>query len=439
MKKGIIMEINERFLTVLTPEGEFLRACNDNGHYQIGQEITFIPIMQKDKQKNALLTFFQGKFMLPSAAVLMLAFLFFIPFYQNNQVYAYLSIDINPSIELGVNKKYQVIQLQSYNHDGEKIIKQIQDWKREDADKVVSHIVDEIQKQGYMEEKKKMVVAAVYSDEEIKKQDSWKKEMKVIEEIIHDKKLNLTIVEGTESEREKAKKEGLTLGLYKEKKWKENRLKAERNKKRIDDHSTVEKNNKQIDDQSKSEWNKDNRSTAGWNKERVDDHSKAEKNKKQTENHSKEEKNKKSISANKEEKSKQNHIKTEKDKQKELSKTADESKVKNISPGQNNKEEKQPGTSKTPADTKQKNTVTTPVEQQTKNKQDETVQEQKVKEYSRNSDKHYENTNNDTVNNERNDNTAGTKNQNRETNSSGTNTNPSAFIDSDRKYNKDEK
>ena len=41
MKSGIIMEINRRFLTVLTPNGEFLHVRRQDQLYQVGQEINF--------------------------------------------------------------------------------------------------------------------------------------------------------------------------------------------------------------------------------------------------------------------------------------------------------------------------------------------------------------------------------------------------------------
>ena len=226
------MEVDKRFLTVLTPEGEFLRARNDSSHYQIGQEITFIPVTQEAKKKAAFLTFFRGRFLLPSAAALMLALFFFIPFYQNNQVYAYLSIDINPSIELGINKKYEVIELKSYNADGEKIINQIHDWKHKEIDNVVEHLVGEIKKQGYMKNKQKVVVATVYAQEEHPEKDKQlKQEMKQITELVTTENLDLTVVEGTQTEREKAMTEGLTTGLYKEKKLKEQKAKSEAERK----------------------------------------------------------------------------------------------------------------------------------------------------------------------------------------------------------------
>ena len=49
-----------------------------------------------------------------------------------------MSIDINPSIELGINKNYEVIQLIPYNDDGKKIINQLEDWKHKDVQDVVN-------------------------------------------------------------------------------------------------------------------------------------------------------------------------------------------------------------------------------------------------------------------------------------------------------------
>ena len=99
--------------------------------------------------------------MFPTALALMLVFISTLPFYQNNQVYAYMSIDINPSIELGVNKNYQVIELIPYNEDGKKIVNKLHDWKKKDVHDVASEIMDEIKSQGYM--KKNHEVAAIDS------------------------------------------------------------------------------------------------------------------------------------------------------------------------------------------------------------------------------------------------------------------------------------
>lgn len=47
MKKGVILSVNKRFVTLLTPEGEFLKTKRQEREYEVGEEITFSPIKQK--------------------------------------------------------------------------------------------------------------------------------------------------------------------------------------------------------------------------------------------------------------------------------------------------------------------------------------------------------------------------------------------------------
>ena len=119
----------------------------------------------------------------------MLVFMSIIPFYQNNKVYAYMSIDINPSIELGLNKKFQVIELVPYNEDGDRIVDRIKEWKRKDADVIAEQIINEVKKQGYTENNDSVVIATVYVEENIKVHDKQlKEEISEIKEVITKRK-----------------------------------------------------------------------------------------------------------------------------------------------------------------------------------------------------------------------------------------------------------
>lgn len=226
------MEINERFLTILTPKGEFLRAQKLNSYYQIGQEIDFFPVEQEERKKSfsiSNLNTFKGKMVLTTVLAVMLAFISIIPFYQNNQVYAYMTIDINPSIELGVNKDYEVIELIPYNEDGKKIVSQLDDWKKKSVHDVASEIIHEIKNQGYMKDNHEVVIATVYAQETIDKNDArLNEEIDEIQAVIQGEDLDLTVVEGTREDREKAKEKGLTTGLYKESIVKKNKVESKK-------------------------------------------------------------------------------------------------------------------------------------------------------------------------------------------------------------------
>lgn len=229
------MGFNKRFVTVLTPEGEFLRAKNGSPEYQIGQEIVFVPVTY---EKKASFSSLLRSRMVWSAAVLILGLLF-IPFYQNNQVYAYLSIDINPSMEMSVNEKYQVIKLVAYNDDGERIIEQLKGWKYKDAETVVSGIIHEIKQQGYLKENQRLVLASVFAKNEAhKKETRWDEEVEEIKEEIEKETFAITVIKGSKDEREKAAAAGLTTGKYKEMKLKKEQGKT---KKQVQEQPGVEK------------------------------------------------------------------------------------------------------------------------------------------------------------------------------------------------------
>jgi len=227
VKKGIVMEINKDFLTLLTPDGEFLRAFNHNKQYQIGQEIDFFPVVQEKRSKSLLFDFFQS---FKVKAVFSVALLFIItiaaifPFYPNDEVYAYMSIDVNPSIELGVNEKFQVIEILPYNEDGKRIIANIHDWKKKNIHVLTSEIVREMKEQGFINNNHAVLLTTVSEKEaQLEKNNRWKKEMAEIKDIINNENLELKVFEGSIEERAIAKEKGMTTGQYKENQLKANK------------------------------------------------------------------------------------------------------------------------------------------------------------------------------------------------------------------------
>jgi hypothetical protein len=217
------MEINERFLTLLTPEGEFLRARKQDRAYAIGQEIAFFPIELKNGNLSRPLSIFslsRGKGLMAAAFAMMLAIVSFLPFLQNDEVYAYMSIDVNPSIELGVNQEYQVVELVPYNEEGKLIIQNIKNWKKNSIHEVADKILLQIKKQGYFKENKEVVIAAVYTEQNKEADERIQKELADIKQAAQKEQLEVTLLEASEKEREAAIEKGLSAGVYKESKLK---------------------------------------------------------------------------------------------------------------------------------------------------------------------------------------------------------------------------
>jgi hypothetical protein len=214
------MEIDDAHLTVLTPDGKFLHAHKRNQAYSIGEEILFFPIeIPKRNSHFSFIHLFKIK-PLPVAFVALLFLLgSLIPIYQTNKAYAYMSIDVNPSIELGVNKKMQVVKLTPFNQDGKKIISQLSNWKKEEVSQLAQDILKEMNKQGYLKENHEMIISTVRTEKTEKQAEkNLTINMSEIKEIVKENHLKLTVLTGTEKEMEKAHHLGITTGKYQERK-----------------------------------------------------------------------------------------------------------------------------------------------------------------------------------------------------------------------------
>lgn len=231
------MEINERFLTLLTPEGEFLRAAKLNRQYEIGQEIEFYPLSADSTNHRSLFSIFssfKAKAVIAAALMIMLVSSTVFTFNGNNEVYAYMSIDINPSIELAINEKFQVIDILPYNEEGEQIVKHIHDWKKKNIQVITGQIIEEIKNQGYARENYEIVIATVNTRKENKELEAkWDEEITEIKENIQKEKLDVKVMDASTNDRKEAKEKGLSIGSYKEtqlKKKTENNLESNKHK-----------------------------------------------------------------------------------------------------------------------------------------------------------------------------------------------------------------
>jgi hypothetical protein len=240
VRKGIVMEVDERFLTLLTPEGEFLKARKQKQDYLIGQEIDFSPVNEVLKKKSLFYSL-PGKAVAAAVFAIMIATASFLPNFGSNDVYAYMSIDVNPSVELAVNDELEVIKLEAYNIEGEEIISKLNNWKNQDISIVTSQIINEIKIQGYFQNHDEVIISTVYEEKaqpEIAKQ--LEANIEELEEEIEKENLQLTVIQGTKEERKTAQEKGITTGVLKESK------------------PSIKKNaNEKEDDKSKSSDKKD--------------------------------------------------------------------------------------------------------------------------------------------------------------------------------------
>lgn len=251
MKKGIILEIDKRYVTLLTPDGQFQRAHNQANNYQIGQEITFFPIEEGTKSRSPLIAFLQGMKGKPTFAAMVMILLLIstlLPVYHRNQVYAYMSIDHQSSVELAVNKQLEVLEIIPNNKDGEDVLDKLENWKNEDLSEVSRKILIEMDAQE-LSDQQVIVVSTVYNGERNEKVDTkLQQEISTLKQHVAKNNMKIQQVKGTKDERKEARQRGMSVGGLKNeaKQKEEKKLNSKQNRKDKDTQSTKTKKEQQL-------------------------------------------------------------------------------------------------------------------------------------------------------------------------------------------------
>lgn len=131
--KGILLELEGRKAVVLTPQGEFQRVPVPRGNWEIGDEISFADATPVPWARWGLTA---------AAAVLMLVLA---PVgYQRwalAQPVAFVTVDINPSLQLTLNKRDEVLKAQGMNSDGVLVLQGVE-WERRPLAEVVAAVTE---------------------------------------------------------------------------------------------------------------------------------------------------------------------------------------------------------------------------------------------------------------------------------------------------------
>ncbi|MEW6426260.1 MAG: anti-sigma factor domain-containing protein, partial [Bacillota bacterium] len=106
---GMVVEIKGKTCIILTPGGEFREVALPSGNVRLGDEITSaapakIPAWWKP--------------LLAAAGVFLLLWAGFLYSGWSNEAVAYVGLDINPSVELGLNRRQLVCQAGSLDAEG---------------------------------------------------------------------------------------------------------------------------------------------------------------------------------------------------------------------------------------------------------------------------------------------------------------------------------
>ncbi|KGX87398.1 anti-sigma-I factor RsgI family protein [Pontibacillus litoralis] len=164
MRKGVIMELHRRYTIVMSQDGTFHKA-KPVGKGILGEEIIFEPLEEKNR-----FPWLFSRNLIPNArfiAVLLVVLIAAIPFYtwyESKQVYAYVNIEMNPSLELRVNEHMNVTELIPLNEDGVSFIDSIHHWENEPVEQVVASIIERGRQKKDMSELREVLIGISYDE-----------------------------------------------------------------------------------------------------------------------------------------------------------------------------------------------------------------------------------------------------------------------------------
>lgn len=181
MRKGIVMEKYRRYVIVLCPGGCFQKMPPVQD-VDIGEEIEFIPI---GNEKSIYVMFRKNNFLRIPVKILAIATLFMLialPFYlmpnKSDQTYAYVNLDINPSMELHVDKKLNVQSITALNKDAKELLRNADDLKGRSLNDAVKEIMERSEKEDLTQNGKRVLVGVSYAE-------GVKKEVFIVKHLDH--------------------------------------------------------------------------------------------------------------------------------------------------------------------------------------------------------------------------------------------------------------
>jgi hypothetical protein len=226
MKKGVVVDSNDDFVTLLTPDGQFLTTVNKG--QEIGEEIVFFPPIDEREEaatrtslmqarKRSVISYLsskKAKISTLSLVAIMVIIFTSLPLFQNEKVYAYMSIDINPSFEVSIDEQLRVISLEPMNNEAEQLIKKLPEWKEKKLDQIVDAILEQSKRDGYIYPGKEILITTVINEDDKSLESKLEDNIEEIESSYEEKDMRVETIETDSETREKAQQQGISMGKY---------------------------------------------------------------------------------------------------------------------------------------------------------------------------------------------------------------------------------
>jgi hypothetical protein len=229
VNRGLILELKQDEAIVLTPDGAFRKVKRTRqDQWQIGQEIDLPiqPVRRSFVSKRGL----SSIALAASVLIIFVAALYFFPLGADQEAIAFVSMDINPSVEIGLNKALKVVSLSGLNADGEQLVSDMGDWQYLDLSEVTFLVIQRAKEKGYLSGRQEILVVTSFINDEDEtkyipdvdlafqtledKLVAVTAEVAAEEGVTADEQVLIHQLRASSQTREEAKQQGLSPGKY---------------------------------------------------------------------------------------------------------------------------------------------------------------------------------------------------------------------------------
>ncbi|HEX3031807.1 MAG TPA: anti-sigma factor domain-containing protein [Bacillota bacterium] len=205
--KGIVTKISGNKCIILTSDGDFQRVPLPSGPVKVGQEIS--------GRMSSGFTGLSRYATLAACLLLVIAGLFAIQLPASAEPAAYVSVDINPSLELAVDSAYKVIGFKALNEDAKRLMQDIE-YENKDVYQVLSMVLQKaVDLQYVAPSKSNLVVSSVVELNPKVHLDTVKLQKAVAQPLKTSKiKVSVLFFKANKAEHDKANDLRLSTGKY---------------------------------------------------------------------------------------------------------------------------------------------------------------------------------------------------------------------------------
>jgi hypothetical protein len=172
MNEGVVLSLEPRASIVLTPDGRFVRVKKQPLH-RVGETIVW---SQQDLVSRSSFAFAVGAWRRTAglAAALLLVLLCGWWTFRTPPIVAYVTMDVNPSVEMGIDARERVRKLEALNGDAEPYVEGIR-YRGRDVETVTREIAEKLAADDLLDAETGEVVLASVPQKELK--EGWEDEV----------------------------------------------------------------------------------------------------------------------------------------------------------------------------------------------------------------------------------------------------------------------